>query len=259
MPRAYISRKGLHPLSTVRGRKELGTVSTRLMKHFDVWQWAEFVRGLSEGVARSAMEMHLSSRCSGCQRTVDLLRGVAVTAQSEASYEPPEHAIQRAKAIWALYRPETARFPRLLARLVLDSAREPLPAGMRTQDRPSRHVLYEAGSCYLDLQIEHQPASGLMTLIGQLTDREKSAASTAVVPVWLMERKSLVASTLCNRFGEFQLQYEPAPHLRLCVPLRAAGKRLEVPLNRLAPGRPSRPRPVKTARRQLRGKPGGAV
>ena len=227
--------------------------SIRLMKHFDGWQWAEFMRGLSKGVARSAMEMHLSSGCPGCQRTVDLLRGVAVTAQGEANYEPPEHAIQHAKAIFSLSRPETARLPRLLARLVLDSAREPLPAGMRAQDRPSRHALYEAGRYYLDLQLEHQPSSGLITLVGQLADREKPATSTANVPVLLMENKSLLASALCNRFGEFQLEYEPTTrHLRLHVPLRAAGKRLEVPLDCLTPGRPSRRLPAKIACREIR-------
>jgi hypothetical protein len=227
------------------------------MKHFSIWQWTDYVRGLGEGVDRSAMETHLSSRCPRCQRTVNVLRGVAVTARGEAGYEPPEHAIRYAQAIYSLYRPEKASFPRLVARLVHDSVREPLPAGMRGQDRLSRHALYEAGSYCLDLQLERQRTSGLVTLIGQLADRNKPATSTADVPVWLMERKSLVASTLCNRFGEFQLEYAPGRHLRLHLPLGAARKRLEVSLNRLTPGPPSRPRPGKIARRQTRRRPGG--
>jgi len=229
------------------------------MNHFSVWQWADFVRGLGEGTARSAMETHLSSGCSRCQRTVDLLRGIAVAARGEADYEPPEYVIRGAKAIYSQRRPETISFPRLLARLVFDSARDPLPAGMRSQDQISRHVLYQAGSYCLDLQLEQQPESGLVTLIGQLADQAKPAEGTADVPVWLMERQNLVASSLSNKLGEFQLEYDPDRRLRLCVPLRAAGKRLEVPLNRLAPGRPSRPRPAKSARRQTSGKPGGAA
>ena len=94
-------------------------------------------------------------------------------------------------------------------------------------------------------------------LIGQLADRKKPATSTADVPIWLMDRKRLVASTLCNPFGEFQLEYAPARDLRLHVPLRAAGKRVEVPLDRLTPGLPGKRRPAKTARRQTRRKPGG--
>lgn len=220
------------------------------MKHFGIWQWADFVRDLGEKEARSAMATHLSSRCPRCQRIVDVLRGVAVTAQGERDYEPPEQAIRHAGAIYSLQRPEKISFPRLVARLVHDSVREPLPAGMRAQSRASRHVLFEAGSYYLDLQLEHQPASGLVTLIGQLADCTRPETSTAELPVWLKERKRLVATTLCNRFGEFQLEYAPAGNLRLQIPLPAARKRLEVSLNRLNPAPLSRPRSARLARRK---------
>lgn len=227
------------------------------MKHFSIWQWTDYVRYLGDDVARSAMDAHLSSGCARCQRTVDVLRAVAATAPNEASYEPPEHAIRYAKAIYSLSGPEKTSLPRLIARLVHDSTRAPLPAGMRSQNRPSRHALYEAGSYSLDLQLEQQLASGLVMLIGQLADRQKPATSTADVPIWLMDRKKLVTSTLCNPFGEFQLEYAPVRDLRLHVPLRAAGKRLEVPLDRLTPGLPSKPKPAKIARRRTRRKPGG--
>ena len=227
------------------------------MKHFSIWQWTDYVRGLGEGVDRSAMETHLSSRCPRCQRTVSVLRGVAATAQGEANYEPPEHAIRYAQAIYSLYRPEKAGFARWVARLVRDTAREPLPAGMRAQDHLSQHTLYEAGSYSLDLQLENQLPSGLVTLIGQLADRNKPATGVADLPVWLMERKRLVASTICNRFGEFQLEYAPSPHLRLSLPLRAVGRRLEVSLNRVPPGPTSRPpRSARIARRRTKRRPG---
>jgi len=227
------------------------------MKHFNIWQWTDYVRAQGEEIARSAMDAHLSSGCARCQRTVNVLRGVASMARGEAAYQPPEHAIRYAHAIYSLSRPENAGLPRLIARLVHDSFRDPLPAGMRSQNRPSRHALYEAGSYCLDLQLEQQPASGLVMLVGQLADREKRMPSTADVPIWLMDRKTLVTSTLCNPFGEFQLEFAPVRDLRLHVPLRAAGKRLEVPLDRLTPGLPGKPRPVKTARRQTGRKPGG--
>ena len=220
------------------------------MKHFNIWQWTDYARVLGNDVVRAAMEAHLSAGCARCQRIVNVLRGVDTIARGEAGYEPPEHAIRRAQAIYALSRPEKTGFPRLIARLVHDSIREPLPAGMRAQDGPARHALYEAGSYCLDLQVEQQLASGLVTLIGQLADRGKPATNSADVPVWLMERKRLVASTLCNPLGEFQLEYAPARGLRLSVPLRAARRRLEVPLDRLTPGRPVRPRPAKARHRR---------
>jgi hypothetical protein len=227
------------------------------MKHFSIWQWADFARGPGEEATRSAMEAHLASQCARCQRIVHVLRGVAATARGEIAYEPPEQAVRYAQAIYSLKRAATISFPRLVARLVHDTVRAPLPAGMRAQNRLSRHALFEAGNYYLDLQVEQQPASGLVTLIGQLADRTRPETSSAEIPVWLKERKRLVATTLCNRFGEFQLEYAPARSLRLHVPLAAAGKRLEVSLDGLSPAPHRRPAPANPRRRQTRRRPSG--
>jgi hypothetical protein len=232
------------------------------MKHFSIWQWVDFVRDLSEEEPRSAMATHLASGCARCERIVNVLRGVAETARGEFAYEPPAQIIRNARAIYSLQRPETVSFPVLVARLVHDSIRAPLPAGLRAQNRLSRHALFEAGSYYLDLQLEHQPASGLVTLIGQVADRAKPDTSTAQLSVSLKERKRLVASALCNQFGEFQMEYAPARNLRLHVPLPAARKRLEVSLNDLSPVALSRPRsaqirPAQVRRRSTRRRPGG--
>jgi hypothetical protein len=53
-------------------------------------------------------------------------------------------------------------------------------------------------------------------------------------PVLLMVRNDIVAHAVSNPFGEFQMEYSPARHLRLCVPLDPTGKRIELSLNRLA-------------------------
>ena len=219
------------------------------MKHFNIWQWADYARGLAGEVDRQAMDAHLSSGCKRCARTASTFSTVTAIAGGEAGLEPPEHAVRYAQAVYSLFRPETTSLPRLLARLVHDSMREPLPAGIRAQTRLSRHALYEAGSYYLDLQIELQGASGPVTLVGQLADRGNPAAHTAV-PVWLMQQKSVVATALCDRFGEFQLEYMPARDLRLCVALREANKRLEIPLNRLTPDLPAPRRRAAATRRK---------
>lgn len=219
------------------------------MKHFSIWQWADFVRGLGDAATRTAMDAHLSSPCQRCQRVADTLGRVASIAQTESAYEPPQHAVRYARALYAM-RPEKASLPRMVARLVHDSFRAPLAAGMRSQHLVSRRALFEAGSYCLDLQLEHQPASGMVMLIGQLARRDEPATSTVSVPVWLEERKKLTASTFSSRLGEFQLEYSPARDVRLHIPLPAAGKRLEIPLDRLDPGRSERRGPTKTARRR---------
>jgi hypothetical protein len=110
----------------------------------------------------------------------------------------------------------------------------PLPAGIRAEDRLSRHLVYQAENYYLDLQLEYQP-SGRVTLIGQLANQSAPAVSTANVPVCLMERSTLLATTLCNDLGEFHLECAPSRYLRLHLPLPTAGKQLEVPLSDLDP------------------------
>jgi hypothetical protein len=203
------------------------------MTHFTAWDWADFVSGVDAPAVQSAKNTHLDG-CSRCRRTVDVLRTVTDLAHRETGYEPPERAIRYAQAIYSLYRPEKSGLVQLIAQLMHDTASAPLPAGIRAEDRLSRHLVYRAESYYLDLQLEYQP-SGRVTLIGQLANQEAPGISTANVPVCLMERTTLLATTLCNQLGEFQLECAPSRNLRLHLPLPTAGKQLEVPLSDLDP------------------------
>jgi hypothetical protein len=218
------------------------------MKHFTIWDWADFARGVVDQAVRTAMQAHLSSGCSQCERTVRVLRGVSTAARSEGQYAPPESAMRYARALYSLHRPEKVGFARLVGRLIHDSALAPLPAGMRAegQSQATRHLLYEAGGYYLDVQLEHQPDSGRLNLVGQIAARNNLEATTANLPVWLLERTSLVASTLSNKFGEFQLECAPARNLLLRVPLPDAGKRLEVSLSQPEDGLSDRRRSSRT-------------
>src|SRR5882672_8671039 len=172
------------------------------MNHFSIWQWVDFARGLGTDETSRAMEVHLAAGCSRCNRVVKLLRGIVVTAKADSSYEPPERAIRYARALYSLHRPETASLPRLIGRLILDTGLAPLPAGMRAQGRSTRHLLYEAGDYYLDVQVQKEPGSATVGFVGQLTDRSSPTTSTANLPIWLVEGESLVASTVSNPLGE---------------------------------------------------------
>jgi len=198
------------------------------MSHFDIEQWADFSRGLDRDIDRSAMQSHLSTGCPRCGRLVNMLGSVAAIARTDMGYEPPASIVRLAKAIYQPQKPE-----RTLARLVFDSFRAPLPAGVRTQDRQTRHALYEAGGYYVDLRLDNSRPAHLATLVGQLADREHPGADADDVRVELKTRKQILASANCNRFGEFQLDYRPAPALRLDVILGTSGKRLELPLSGL--------------------------
>jgi len=225
------------------------------MTHYTAWEWTDFVSSMDDPGVHSAMSAHLAG-CPRCQRTVEVLQTVAELAQRESGYEPPDHAIRYARAIYSLYRPEKSGLARLIAQLMHDSASAPLPAGIRSEDRLSRHLVYQAESYYLDLQLEYQP-SGRVTLIGQLANQSAPAISTANVPVCLMERTTLLASTLCNNLGEFHLECAPSRNLRLHLPLPTAGKQLEVPLSDLDPDSRIPLRPAKVVRPRVQRPSGG--
>ena len=228
------------------------------MKHFDITQWTDFGRGVVPGPERAAMETHLSVQgCARCRATLDFVRGVGSVARAADRNTPPDYAVRCAKALSALLQPQKARFPSLVAHLIYDSFRDPIPAGMRSEDRVSRQALYEAGDFCLDLRLEHDRGAPLVTLVGQLTNRTAPDSSVPEAPVLLMARNDVVAHTVSNPFGEFQMEYVPARYLRLCVPLDPSGKRIEVSLNRLAGETSKSPEPRPAVLRRLRRKPAG--
>lgn len=201
--------------------------------HYKLESWADFVHGLVEASQRPAMEQHLAG-CTRCARQVRFLAKLVRVAAAEAKLEVPDYAFRQAKAIFALQQPEKVHIlPRILAKLVYDSFREPLPAGIRSAHRISRQAMYEAGDYCVDLRMEHEHGSSSVLLVGQVANRKDPGRSMANVPVVLMSGKSLLVRTTSNEFGEFQMEYEPAKHLKLLVPVREQAKGIEVRLNGL--------------------------
>ena len=203
------------------------------MNHFDISEWTDFARGCTADPERDAMGAHLASGCRRCRATLQLVQRVVASTRDDHSYEPPADVVRCAKAISTLLQRPRPSVAQLVARLVYDSFLEPLPAGMRAEDRVSRHTLYEAGDFFLDLRLEQERESPFVTLVGQLTNRTDPDSSLAVAPVLLISQKEVIAHAVYNRFGEFQMDYPPARHLRLCVALDPPGKRIELSLNRL--------------------------
>ncbi len=186
------------------------------MKHFDITQWADYVRGLGDSVARTAMAEHLSGGCRKCQATVALFEKMAPVAQAEVRLQVPDYAVHCAKAIYVLQQPETVQLlPGLRSKLVFDSFTMPLPAGVRSQHAISRQTLYEAGDYAMDLRQEHERGSRQVTLVGQIASRKDPGNPVAGIPVCLLSGRTVVARAVSNQFGEFQMEYGPRKHLRL--------------------------------------------
>src|SRR3989441_634666 len=200
------------------------------MKHLDLIQLTDYICGATAEAQAAAMEAHLASGCQKCRLTADLLHKLAAAARSDSQVQVPDYALRCARAIFLLQQPEKVQIlPRIPARLLYDSFREPLPAGLRTQQRLSRQTLYQAGDYSLDLRLENERGSSRVALVGQIENRKQPGKRLESVPVQLLSGKQVLAQATSNSLGEFQMEYEPSKHLRLHVPARQAGKRVDVP------------------------------
>src|SRR5437870_8972055 len=104
------------------------------MKHLDLIQLTDYIREATAEAQAAAMEAHLASGCQKCRLTADLLHKLAAAARSDSQVQVPDYALRCARAIFLLQQPEKVQIlPRIPTQLLYDSFREPLPAGLRTQ------------------------------------------------------------------------------------------------------------------------------
>jgi hypothetical protein len=200
--------------------------------HYSLEEWADFVRGVSSHT--DEMRAHLATGCAACRQSVDFLAYVQAVAAADRQVEPPEGVVSAAADIYQERQLGDAFYAPLRARLVYDSLHEPVAAGMRAEDRDTRQMLYQAGDYFLDLRVEREREKNTVVLVGQVASKTDDTSSAEGFPVLLTSRGEVIATAPCNQFGEFQMEYRPARHLRLHVPLDAAGNHIEVSLGRLA-------------------------
>ena len=84
----------------------------------------------------------------------------------------------------------------------------------------------------MDLRIEPELKSSRAAVIGQVTNHVRPEGDMSNIPVSLRSGNVLVAETVSNRFGEFQMEYEEQPQLKLCIHL-ADSKVIQLPLKKL--------------------------
>jgi hypothetical protein len=128
------------------------------VRHFDLTQWTDYVRGLSSDTQQARMKEHLAG-CPQCGEFVRMLQKLVAVVNKPLSRDVPDYVVHNAISIAALGRPEKVTFAAVVAKLIYDSFREPLPAGVRSQQTVSRQALYEAGEFSVDLRLEHERIS----------------------------------------------------------------------------------------------------
>lgn len=218
----------------IDGSKGMDQVREDAMRHYETERWVDFTRGLGGETERKAMEAHLAAGCTQCGRRAELLGELAVMAHADMEYEPPADVMRMARSIFQAPHPaEEPSTARILATLIYNSVRDPLPAGMRTSDRPSQ-VLYEAEDYMLDLHVNkertsRESAAPRMVLVGQIASRKDPGKPLAELPVVLKAGRKVAARGVANSLGEFHLEFEPRDGLRLQIPVES-GRTIEVEL-----------------------------
>jgi CheY-like chemotaxis protein len=100
-----------------------------------------------------------------------------------------------------------------VARLIFDSFRQPLPAGVRALEPRERRLVYENGALSIDVSFELRMDPPLIQLIGQILDSANPDHRMGGIPVVVQGAKGPIASAMTNEFGEFQFAFDVEPNV----------------------------------------------
>lgn len=201
------------------------------MTHYEITQWVDYARGLVDPAAAAEMRTHLDG-CPACAAIVRRFAMVAPVVQSDEQLEPPAHLLHFARAAFSLHKPEAVlSLPQLAARLVFNSLDAAMAAGTRSlSEEASRQTLFEAGEFSVHLRFEQSTRAARVSLVGQIANRRSPEPPMSHVPVLLTRGRTVVARSMSNEFGEFQVEYEPHAALQLQIPVSAGRQAIRLPL-----------------------------
>jgi len=102
-----------------------------------------------------------------------------------------------------------------VARLVLDTFLQPLPAGIRYVQPNTRQLVYEAPALTADIAFERPPNSPRTTMIGQVMRTKDPHMPLNGVTVVLKDRKGPLDVKMTNEAGEFSFEFQDQSSLSL--------------------------------------------
>src|SRR5580692_2957743 len=131
------------------------------MGHYDIGEWADYVRNLLSGARRSDLDQHLAGGCEECSAVVGFLREVSNTAATDRFYQQASAGLATgACEIFSGYPRNLARrgvldtLRALVGQLTFDSASQLYPSGARGAHTNTRQLMYQAGGYCVDLRVD---------------------------------------------------------------------------------------------------------
>jgi hypothetical protein len=104
-----------------------------------------------------------------------------------------------------------------VARLVLDTFLQPLPAGVRSLQTDTRQLVYEAPALTADISFERSLNSPSITLMGQVLRTKEPQIPLNGVTVVLKSRKGPLNVKMTNEAGEFSFEFQDERNVSLEV------------------------------------------
>jgi len=187
------------------------------MEHFADERWADFVREAGSQEGREEMLNHLSAGCNACQESFQFWQGVAAASSREPGYEPPAAAVRIAKSLVLGLTPGARSTGFSVADLIADSRLLGAAAGVRSGQNGPRQLLFISGTVKIDVRIESVPESTRMWIAGQIVDFSTPDRAVPDATVSALSPSGQTEDTKTNEFGEFDLEIEEEPRVRLSL------------------------------------------
>lgn len=149
-------------------------------------------------------------------RVIVLTDGAPASLTSELISKYSIPSVQRDRLAVDLWpRLESMVYPQLgsrritrVARLVLDTFLQPLPAGVRDLQPDARQLVYEAPALTADISFECSPNSPRITLLGQVLRTKEPQIPLNGVSVVLKSRNGPLHVKMTNEVGEFSFEFQ---------------------------------------------------
>ncbi len=189
------------------------------MEHFSIDEWIDFARGIDKKEKTIEMRTHLDRGCARCSKTLETWRQIVDFANQQKNCEPPAYALQAVKTSFVLQKTFAAKENKgkkfEIARLLFDSAIQPVTVGVRGTASVVRQLLYRSGTLCIDMRMQPKPGSESMVLIGQVLDSAKPDHGIGGIPVRLLCKGDTLSQSRTNEVGEFDFGVTAADHLQL--------------------------------------------
>jgi hypothetical protein len=186
------------------------------MEHFSTEDWIDYVRGIDRKEVGNEMKQHLDRGCVACNKAEQTWRQIVNLAKQENTYEPPAWAMDAVMASFRSRKNQSSLENKFeLAKLVFDSALQPLAAGVRSNASVVRQLLYRSGTMCIDMRMQPKPGSQTMVLIGQVMDSASPDHGLGGIPVSLLCEGNTLSQSKTNAVGEFDFGLTAADHLQL--------------------------------------------